>query len=172
METISLYDISIKQMTKMLENLSHFLEKSTQHAQAKKIEMDVFLQTRLIADQFPLVKQIQTACDSAKLCASRLSGKTAPVNEDTETTYDEIQKRIKSTVSYLKTITSADLKEYETKKIEFAFNKGKYLTGFDYVTQFAIPNFYFHLTTAYSILRANGVDVGKMDYMGELPYTS
>lgn len=168
----TVHAFTVQEMTKMLQNLSGFLEKATQHAQTKKMEMDVLLQTRLIADQFPLIKQIQTTCDTAKLCGARLSGKTAPVHPDTEKTYAEIQKRIKDTVAYLETVKASDFKDYESKTIEFPWNPGKYLNGKDYVLQFVVPNFYFHITTAYSILRANGVDVGKADFIGALPFQS
>lgn len=161
---------TVQQMTHMLQNLSGFLEKAASHSQTKKFEMDTFLQTRLIADQFPLIKQIQTSCDTAKLCASRLSGKEAPVYPDTEKTYAEIRTRISNTVAYLATFKETDFKDWESKKITFPWNPGKYLEGREYFSKFVTPNFYFHVTTAYSILRANGVDVGKVDFLGQLDF--
>jgi hypothetical protein len=161
---------SVKQMTAMLKNLSGFLEKGATHATSKKTEMDVYLQQRLIADQFPLIKQVQTACDTAKLCASRLSSKTAPVYEDTEKTYTEIRTRISNTVAYLETFQESDFKDWESKKITFPWNPGKYLEAKEYFNTFVTGNFYFHVTTAYSILRANGVDVGKMDFLAHLQF--
>lgn len=159
-------------MTIMLKNLSGYLEKTASHAQAKKTDVSAYLEARLIADQYPLVKQIQSACDSAKFCGSRLTGKTAPVFPDTEKTYEEVQKRIKDTIAFLDTLKADDFKGYETRKQEFSFLPGKYLEGKDYLTDFVIPNFYFHVTTAYAILRANGIDVGKMDFLGNVPFKS
>lgn len=134
--------------------------------------MEVLLHSRLIMDQFPLVRQIQSACDNAKLCATRLTGKEGPVFPDTEKTYPEIQKRIKDTVAYLQTLSAHDFQGWETKKATFPWMPGKHLDAPDYVVQFMIPNFYFHVTTAYAILRANGVDLGKIDYLGQLPFKS
>jgi len=165
-----LYEITVPQFTKMLHNLSHILDKGVQHAEAKKFDVEVLLHARLAPDQFNLIRQIQIATDSAKLCCSRLTGKEAPKHEDNEKTLPELKARIESVIGYFNKLTPADFKGAETKHITQPRWEGKYLTGTDYVIQHAIPNIYFHITTAYSILRHNGVDVGKKDYLGELPY--
>lgn len=165
-----LYELTVPQFSKMLRNLSVILEKGAQQAEAKKFDVSVLLNSRLAPDQFPLTKQIQIACDTAKLCAARLSGKEAPIHEDKETTLPELKARIADVVQFLNSVSASDFQGAEEKKISQPRWEGKYLSGFEYVTQHAIPNLYFHVTTAYSILRHNGVDVGKKDYLGEMPY--
>lgn len=165
-----LYEMTIPPFTKSLRNLSAIINKGEVYAGTKKFEMSVLLNSRLAPDQFNLIKQIQIACDSAKLCASRLTGKEAPKHEDNETTWPELKKRIDEVVSYLNTFSPKDFEGAEAKKITQPRWEGKWLTGQDYVLHHAIPNVYFHVTTAYSILRHNGVEIGKKDYLGELPY--
>jgi hypothetical protein len=109
-------------------------------------------------------------CDNAKGVVARLTGKTPPVHEDKETTFEELRARIEKTVSYLKTFKKDDFKGWEERAVDVPWMPGKYLTGFEYLTQLGLPNFYFHINCAYSILRAAGVDVGKGDYLGELPF--
>jgi len=167
-----LYEITVPQFLKMLKNLSACLEKASTYASGKKIEMDVLINSRLAPDQFPLGRQIQIACDTAKLCASRLTGKDAPVHDDKEKTFDEFKKRIAETIAYLEKFSAADFKGAEEKHISQPRWEGKWLTGSEFVMQHAIPNIYFHITTAYSILRHNGVDVGKKDYLGAMPFKS
>ncbi|MDZ4663052.1 MAG: DUF1993 domain-containing protein [Pseudomonadota bacterium] len=167
-----LYEITIPQHIKMLKNLSAILDKSAQYAEAKKFEMEVLLQARLAPDQFNLVKQIQITCDTAKLCAARLTGIDAPVHPDTEKSLPELRARIASVVSFLETLTAKDFLESEGRRISQPRWEGKYLTGEEFAFQHAIPNFYFHMATAYSILRHNGVDVGKKDYLGKMPFKS
>lgn len=167
-----IYEQVIPQYSKMLKNMSSIMAKAEKHAENKKIEMSVFLNSRLAPDQFNLIKQIQIATDTAKLCASRLSGKEAPKHEDQETTWPELKKRIDDVVSYLGTFSAKDFEGADSKKISQPRWEGKWLTGFEYVLQHATPNIYFHVTTAYSILRHNGVDIGKKDYLGEMPYKS
>ncbi len=170
MEALDLYQTTVPAFSKMLKNLLNILDKGAEFAAAKKIEADVLLQSRLAPDQFPMGRQIQIACDTAKLCTSRLSGKDGPINEDTEKTLPEFKKRIESTLAYLATVTASDFKGANDRHITQPRWEGKYLTGEEYVFHHAIPNFYFHLTTTYSILRNNGVDVGKKDYLGPMPY--
>lgn len=165
-----LYEMTIPQFKKMLHNLDRILDKAAVYAAEKKFDVDVLLHSRLAPDQFHLIKQIQIACDTAKLCASRLTGKEAPVHEDKEKTLDEIRTRIASVVAYLSTFKSEDFAEAENKRVSQPRWEGKYLLGEEFAIQHAIPNLYFHVTTAYSILRHNGVAVGKKDYLGELPY--
>lgn len=165
-----IYELTITQFQKMLGNLSTFLEKGAQYAETKKFDMEVLLQTRLAPDQFPLVKQIQIACDTAKLSAARLANKEAPVHADNEKTLAELKTRIDSVIAYLKTFTADDFKDAPTRKISQPRWEGKHITGEEYLVQHATPNLYFHIATAYSILRNNGVDVGKKDYLGKMPF--
>lgn len=165
-----LYEITVPYFIKMLHNLEHILEKGARHAETKKFDMDVLLNSRLAPDQFPLTRQIQIACDTAKLAAFRLTEKAAPTHADTEKTYVEFQERIKSTIQYLESLSAADFKGSETKQITTPRWEGQWVTGAEFVSHHALPNFYFHVTTAYSILRHNGVDVGKKDYLGAMPF--
>ena len=167
-----LFDITVPQFIKMLDNLDRILEKGAALATEKKFEMEVLLNSRLTPNQFNLIKQVQIACDTAKLCAARLSGKEAPTHSDSEKTLTDLKNRIADTISFLKTISSSDFKDAEAKHISQPRWEGKYLTGQEYVIHHAIPNLYFHITTAYSILRHNGVEIGKKDYLGELPFKS
>ncbi|MBY0517176.1 MAG: DUF1993 domain-containing protein [Bacteriovoracaceae bacterium] len=165
-----LYELTIPQSQKMLTNLLGILDKAAQFADSKKITMEVLLQSRLAPDQFPLMRQLQIACDTVKLGASRLTGKDAPVHEDKEVTLQEIKVRIESVQNYLKTFKPEDYKGAEERKISQPRWEGKWITGSEYVHQHILPNLYFHVTTAYSILRHNGVDIGKKDYLGPMPY--
>lgn len=165
-----LYEITVPQHIKMLRNLINILNKGAAFADGKKVEMGVLLQSRLAPDQFPLIRQIQIATDSAKLCAFRLTGKEAPPHEDKETTWPELKTRIEQTITYLSSLSAKDYAGAEDKKISQPRWEGKYLTGYEFALQHATPNVYFHITTAYAILRHNGVEVGKKDYLGEMPY--
>jgi len=165
-----LYDITVQQFTKMLHKLSAILDKSATHAENKKFDVEILLNSRLVPDQFNFIRQIQIACDTAKMGAARLTGKEAPAHEDTEKTLLELKARIEKTVAYLKTFSEKDFAEAKDRKISQPRWEGKYLTGYEFAIQHAIPNFYFHMTTAYSILRHNGVEVGKKDYLGAMPY--
>ncbi len=167
-----LYEITVPQFIKFLQNFSAILLKAEQYAAAKKIEPEVLLQSRLAPDQFPLGRQIQIFCDTAKLCTSRLTGKDAPVNNDTEKTLQEFKDRITSTIAYLEKQTAQDFKESANRHVSQPRWEGKYLLGTEFALLHAIPNFYFHITTAYSILRHNGVDIGKKDYLGPMPFKS
>ena len=165
-----IYDLTVPQFTKTLQNLIHILDIGVKHAENKKFEFEILLQSRLAPDQFNLIKQIQIACDTAKLCASRLTGKEAPKHEDNEKTLSELKSRIEQVIRYLNTFSKSDYVGAEEKRISQPRWEGKYLLGNEYIIHHAIPNFYFHISTAYSILRHNGVDIGKKDYLGELPY--
>jgi uncharacterized protein len=165
------YEI-IVQFNKVLGNLQAILDKAAAYADNKKFDMEVLLQARLAPDQFNLLRQIQVACDTAKLAAARLAGKEseAPNHADSEQTLAEIQARIQSVRDYLKTFTAADFKDAAERRVTQPRWKGKSLSGAEFLHQHAVPNLYFHVTTAYAILRHNGVDVGKKDFLGELPY--
>jgi uncharacterized protein len=165
-----LYDITVTQFTKMLQNLDRMFDKAAAHADAKKFDVAVLLGSRLSPDQFALVRQVQTACDTAKLANARLTGKDAPVNDDSEETVDELRARIGGTVAWIGTLRREDFAGAEERRISQPRWAGKSLSGSEYAIQHAMPNFYFHVTTAYAILRHNGVDVGKMDFLGALPF--
>lgn len=164
------YEITITQFSKMLTNLSHILDKAAAEAEAKKVDFSVYLGSRLAPDQFNLTRQVQIACDTAKMCAARLTGKTAPVHEDNETTLAELKARIQKVLDYLGTFTPADYKDAASIKVSQPRWEGKYLTGAEFAVQHAIPNLHFHIVTAYAILRHNGIAIGKKDYLGDMPY--
>ena len=165
-----LFEMIVPPFIRTLGNLSRILDKGAQHADTKKFELEILLNARLAPDQFNLIRQVQIACDTAKYAGARLAGTEAPAYEDTEKSLPELKVRIDKTVQYLRTISAADFKGAEERKITTPRWEGKYLLGADYAVGHAVPNFYFHVTTAYAILRHNGVDVGKKDFLGELPY--
>jgi uncharacterized protein len=164
-----LYAITITQYRKMLDHLTHFLDKAHAYAESKKFDVDVLLNSRLAPDQFNLIRQIQIACDTAKFGAARVCGKAAPSHPDTEKNLDELKARIASVQAYLDSFTAADFVGAEERQVTTPRWEGKYLTGLEFAIQHSIPNLYFHVTTAYSILRHNGVDLGKKDFLGALP---
>lgn len=164
------YEMTVTQFIKMLQNLSTFTEKAVHFAETKKFDLDVLMNARLAPDQFNFIRQVQIACDTAKIGASRLTGKEAPTHPDTEKSWPELKARIESTIEYLKTFSPKDYVEASGRKISQPRWEGKWLSGEEFATQHMIPNFYFHITTAYAILRHNGVDVGKKDYLGAMPY--
>ena len=165
-----MFELVIPQFIKMLGNVQQYLDKAQQHAELKKYDVNVLLTTRLTPDQYPFLKQVQIVCDGAKGAAARLSGQTAPVHEDTEKTVEELRKRVEKTVAYLKTFSAEDFSGWKERQVDIFWAPGKWLPGFEYLTQIAVPNFYFHLTTAYAVLRHAGVDVGKMDYLGDVKF--
>lgn len=160
----------IPQFSKMLNNLSGLLEKAKTFAEQKKFDASNLLTARLAPDQFHFTRQVQIACDSAKAYAAKLTGKEAPKHEDKETTIPELQDRIRATIQFLETIKAEDFKGWETRQVTNPRREGKFLPGNEFAMEQAIPNFYFHMTTAYSILRHNGLEVGKKDYLGTLNY--
>jgi hypothetical protein len=164
-----LHDAAVQQPVKMLRNLDAWLDKAVAHAETRGFDPEVLVQARLAPDQYALVRQIQSACDSAKFLGSRLSGVEAPKHPDTETTLPELRARIQSTLAFLGTITPAMLEGAENREVELSFAKGQRMKGGDYLDAFALPNFYFHLVTAYAILRHNGVPLGKTEFIGSLP---
>lgn len=162
-----LYDLTVPPFTRGLRALDGLLDKAVAHAGATGVDPDSYLSLRIIDDMNPFSKQVQTACDSPKLCLARLSGVAAPVNDDTETTIVELKQRIASTLAYLASIPRDKVDGQEGKEVVLTFPGGEMkFQGQPYVTGFAMPNFYFHLTTAYDLLRGAGVPIGKRDYMG------
>ncbi|MEX1368033.1 MAG: DUF1993 domain-containing protein [Nannocystaceae bacterium] len=164
--TISIPELSITQMSKMLRNLEAWLGKSEAYAQERGFEVDVLMGARLAPDQFTLARQVQAACDTAKLAAARLTGGEAPSHPDDETTIAQLRERVRSTLAYLETVTHEAFEGSADREIQLPFAKGKACKGADYLVEFVVPNFYFHATTAYAIMRHNGVSVGKYDFIG------
>lgn len=164
------YQMTVPQFSKMLKNFSAILDKAAAHADVKKFDFAVLLQSRLAPDQFNFTRQIQVMCDTAKMCVASLTNKEAPVHADTESTLPELRARIDSVVAYLSSFSEKDFSNAQKQKISRPRWEGKYLNAEEFLMEHAIPNFYFHFATAYSILRHNGVDVGKKDFLGALPY--
>jgi hypothetical protein len=158
----------IRQMTKQLGQLDKWLDAAASHAETKKFDPAVYAGLRLSPDQFPLSRQIQTACDTLKLGVSRLTGRDAPNNADTEQTLEELRARIRGTLAYVEGFTAKDFEATATRVITQPRWEGKVMTGADYFLEHVLPNFYFHLTHTYALLRHNGVNVGKRDYLGTL----
>ncbi len=162
-----IYDAMV-QMKKMLVHLDKWLDAATAFAQKKSFDANVLLTCRLAPDQFALVRQVQSACDTAKFAAARLVGKEPPKHPDDEQTVDALRARIRSVVAWLDELTSKDFEGAEVRVVTNQRWEGKVMLGKDYFHEHSIPNFYFHLTHAYAILRHNGVEVGKRDYLGPL----
>jgi uncharacterized protein len=154
-----------------LNALSAILDKAEAFAAAKKIEPAVLLRSRLAPDMFDLTRQVQTATDQARRGASRLAGVEPPSVPDTETTIDQLKARLASTVAYLKTLDRKQIDASTEREIKFPLggNITGQMKGEDYLNHFVLPNFYFHLTAAYAILRHLGLDIGKRDFIGTIP---
>lgn len=164
---MSIY-LTVVETKKLLRNLDACLDKAVAHAKAKGFDPRVLLESRLAPDMFPMLRQIQAACDNAKYAAARTAGKEPPSHPDDEQTIDDARKRIANVVSYLDTFKEADFEGVSGRVVRLPRWEGKSMTATDYFVEHAIPNFFFHLTMAYAILRHNGVDVGKRDYLGAL----
>lgn len=167
--TISMYSASIPSFIRGLENLSAILGKADAYATAKKFDSAVLANDRLAPDMFPLSRQVQIATDMVKGFAARISGTEMPKYEDKEKTLSELQARIAKTVAFLKSIDAKKVDGNEQKHIEFTIGgRNMSFNGLAYLTAWTIPNFYFHITTAYAILRHNGLDIGKTDFLGAI----
>jgi hypothetical protein len=166
--TISLYAASIPVFKQMLGSLSAVLAKAESHAAAKNIEAGVFLQARLFPDMFPLVRQVQVAAEFARGASARLAGVEAPKVEDQEQGFADLQALIGSTVAFLDAFTPAQVDGHEDREVILrpGTPKEKKFAGQAYLLSYALPQFFFHVTAAYAILRHNGVELGKRDYMG------
>ena len=156
------------QMKKQLTQMQTWFDKAEAFAQQKNFSPDLFVGFRLAPDQLALARQVQIACDTAKLAASRLTGKAAPSQADTEATIGELRARIESTLGYLNEFSEADFAEAATRSVTQPRWEGKTMSGADYFLEHALPNFFFHVSHVYAILRHNGVDLGKKDYLGAL----
>jgi hypothetical protein len=159
----------VLEFRKLLHNIDGWLDKAVAHAAARKYDPAVLLQARLAPDMFPLVRQLQAVCDQAKYAAARTAGKEPPPQPDTEQTIDELRARLRTVIAYLDTFTAADFDGAETRRISLPRWKGESLSALEYFVEHATPNVFFHATTAYAILRHNGVEVGKRDFLGALP---
>ncbi|MEM5294552.1 DUF1993 domain-containing protein [Burkholderia sp. JPY481] len=165
--SISMYQASLPVLIRGLTNLQAILGKAEAHAAAKQIEPSVFTNARLAPDMLPLVRQVYIASDTAKGCAARLAGVEPPKFEDVEQTFDELRARIQKTIDYLKEFNAAQIDGSESRTITLKLRPGPIeFTGASYLFGFVLPNFFFHVTTAYDILRHNGVELGKLDYLG------
>jgi hypothetical protein len=167
--TISMYQASVPVFIKMLTNLKGILEKAAAHAQARKIEDSVLLNARLYPDMLPLIKQVHIATDFARGTGARLAGKEPPVYEDNETSFAELIARTARTLDFLRTLKAGEIDGSEAREIVRPIRgEPKKFTGINYLLYFALPNFYFHTTTTYAILRHSGIELGKSDFIGSL----
>jgi hypothetical protein len=164
-----MYQASVPVFIRMLTNLKGILEKAAAHAQAKKIDESVLLNARLYPDMFPLIKQVHIATDFARGTGARLSGAEPPSYEDNETTIAELVARVERSIDYLRTLKPAAIDGSEAREIVRPVRgQPKKFTGINYLQQFALPNFFFHTTTTYAILRHCGIELGKADFIGAL----
>jgi hypothetical protein len=167
--SVSIYEISIPVLCRGLTNLSAILDKAAAHAAAKKYDSGVLLQLRLFPDMHPLSRQVQIACDTAKGAAARLAGVENPKHDDVETTLDELQRRIAKTLDFLKTVGAAEVNGAAARTIEIKFPNGAWkFTASAYLTDFVLPNFYFHESMVYALLRKSGIEIGKTDFLGAI----
>jgi len=167
--TISMHSASVPVFVRMLGNVLTWLDKAETHAAARKFEPGAFLSARLAPDMLPFVNQIQIACDAAKFAVARLAEVEAPKFEDNEASFDELRQRIRKTIDFLRSVPAAKLDGTEDKDIAVPRRDGTLtLKGEVYLKHMAMANFYFHVTTTYALLRHNGVDLGKSDYLGPL----
>lgn len=167
--SLSMYQSSLPVITAMLANLKTILEKGAAYSEKKKIDPAVLPASRLFPDMLPLSKQVQIATDHAKGCAARLAGQEPPAYEDNEKTLAELIARVQKTIDYVNTFNAAQIDGSEERSIELKVggHELKFI-GHVYLLKFALPNFYFHVTTAYNILRHNGVEIGKSDFLDKL----
>jgi hypothetical protein len=164
-----MYHQAISQCTQMLRNLESWLDMAEAHAGAKTFDVDVLMIGRLAPDMKPFIYQVQSACDYVKAAAAWLSGQTPPKHNDNEQTIDDVRARIRKTVTFAESVREAQYAGAADRKVSLSFAPpGKVLGGEDYLLQITIPNVFFHIAMAYAILRHNGVDIGKMDFLGPI----
>jgi uncharacterized protein len=168
--SITMYSASVPVFTRMLGNLCGWLDKAEAHAQARKFDTSVYLGTRLAPDMLPFTKQIQIACDGAKFCVARLGGVDAPTFDDSETSINELRARVQATIAFIESVPAAKIVGTEDKDVTIPRRDGPMtMKGEAYLKHYAFPNFYFHVTMTYALLRHNGVELGKMDYLVGAP---
>jgi hypothetical protein len=169
---MNLYDATVPIFTKMLSNLDRWIEKATAYAEAKKVDPERFSTARLALDQYAFIGQVQAACDQAKFTVAKMTGKQPPAHPDTEQTLPEARARIRSLLGYLEGFKREDFVDCEERACGHAWMGGKTMRAGDYLDHFALPNFYFHVTTAYAILRHSGVELTKTDFVAPLPFSA
>lgn len=166
---LSMYDATIPPLKRALGNLAALLEKGQEYADAKKVEHHVLLNSRLFVDMYPLTRQVQIATDMSKGAGARLAAIEIPKYEDNETSFAELQVRIAKTIAFLDAIQPEQLQGAETRDITITVRKADLkFKGQDYLLKWVLPNVYFHITTAYNILRLNGAELGKQDFLGSI----
>jgi hypothetical protein len=164
---LSMYDATIPTLMRTLSNLANILQIGEAHADAKKIDQAIFLNARLFPDMYSLIRQVQIATDMSKGAAARLSGLEVPIYEDNDTTFTELQARIAKTIAFIETVKPVQMEGSESREVIITIRKiDLKFTGQDYLLKWVNPNVYFHVTTAYNILRHNGVELGKPDFLG------
>jgi hypothetical protein len=167
---MNLYDATVPVFTKLLRQVGRWLDKAIASAEQRKFDPEILLAARLAPDQYPLLRQLQAACEQARLTTAKLAGKEPPAQLDAERTILDLRARLRGVIEYLATFRREDFEGAEDRPCSHSWMQGKVMRGGDYLHHMALPNLHFHLTTAYAILRHNGVPLGKMDYLGELPY--
>ena len=165
--SITMHSASVPIFVRTLSNIDSWFDKAEAHAAARKFDAAVYLNSRLAPDMLVFRKQIQIACDTVKFCVARLAGVEGPKFEDKETTLAELRERIKATIAYVKSVPAAQIDGSEEKDITIPRRDGStIMKGEAYLKHFALPNFFFHVSMTYALLRHNGVELGKMDYLG------
>jgi hypothetical protein len=160
---------TIRLFHKTLENLEKWMDKAGEYAKSRGFEVDVLATSRLAPDAFNFIQQVQSACDQAKYAAAYFGGKQPPSHPDNEQNFAELRQRIRKCKDFLATVKGNDFDGAEERKVAPSWMGGRWVRGHDYLVEMAVPNFFFHVTMAYAILRHNGVQLGKMDYIGGLP---
>lgn len=164
---LTMYDLTIPPLKRTLTNLSQLLKKGEAYAKAKEVDPSILVESRLYIDMYPLKRQIQIATDMSKGAAARLAGIEIPVYEDNETTFEDLLARIEKTIAFLDSVTPQQLEGSESKQVTITIRKVDIqFIGLDYLQKWVLPNVYFHVTTAYNILRHQGVELGKSDFLG------
>ena len=168
-----IYDLTVPQLVKTLRNLDRWITMAGTHAEKTQTPVESLFTARLAPDQYTFVRQIQVATDNAKFIPGRLTGKQWPPHPDTETTLEQLHARIAAVSGYIETFTREDYAEVAGRRIRLPWKpENQWMEAYDYLVQFGLPNFYFHVVTAYAILRHKGVPLGKIDYIGGLPMQS
>ncbi|MDR2091985.1 MAG: DUF1993 domain-containing protein [Azoarcus sp.] len=166
--SVSYYQLAVLGNIRVLNNLAHLLDKAVEYTVANKIEERALLDARLFPDMFPLIRQIRMVSDMSRFAPAWLTGKEAPTFEDTETRFAELKTRIAQSVAWLQTFKESDFADSADREVRLPWNPAKAYRGEVFLLQHAIPNIYFHLATAYDLLRHNGVPIGKADYLGPI----
>ena len=165
---MNVYELTIPVFLKTLSTVERCIDKAIESAEQRSFDPEVLMQARLAPDQFPFLRQVTAACDTAKWAAATLAGKEGPSHPDTETTIVELRARLQTVRTYLESFGPEDYAGAEERACTHSWMQGRSMRGSDYVNEFVLPNFYFHVSLAYAILRHNGVPLGKIDYLGGL----